>query len=53
MVVDVNDKGGGTVQLAEPAVRGGFDGELPLGERVRVRLIEADVQTRSVRFAPA
>ncbi len=53
VVVDVRDGGGGTVQLAEPAVRGGFDGELPLGERVRVRLVEADVQTRSVRFAPA
>jgi exoribonuclease R len=52
VVVEVRG-GGGTVQLAEPAVRAGFDGELPLGERVRVRLVEADVSRRSVRFAPA
>lgn len=53
VVVDVGKDGGGTVQLTEPAVRASFDGELPLGERVRVRLAEADVETRSVRFAPA
>ena len=49
VVVDVRD-GGGTVQLADPAVRAAFDGELPLGESVRVRLAEADVARRSVRF---
>lgn len=53
VVVDVRDGGGGTVQLAEPAVRAAFDGELPLGERLRVRLAEADVEKRSVRFRPA
>jgi exoribonuclease R len=52
VVVEVRG-GGGTVQLADPAVRAAFDGELPLGERVRVRLVEADVARRSVRFAPA
>jgi len=53
VVVDVRDGGGGTVQLADPAVRAAFDGELPLGERLRVRLAEADVERRSVRFLPA
>jgi VacB/RNase II family 3'-5' exoribonuclease len=52
VVVEVRN-GGGTVQLAEPAVRAAFDGALPLAERVRVRLVEADVARRSVRFAPA
>jgi exoribonuclease R len=52
-VVDVHDKGGGTVQLREPAVRGECEGELPLGERVQVRLQEADVSRRRVRFALA
>jgi len=53
VVVDVRDEGGGTVQLADPAVRAAFDGQLPLGERLRVRLVEADVDKRSVRFRPA
>jgi exoribonuclease R len=52
-VVDVHEKGGGTVQLSEPAVRGQCEGELPLGERVQVRLVEADVSHRQVRFALA
>ena len=50
-VVDVHEKGGGTVQLREPAVRAECDGDLPLGDRVRVRLAEADVVGRRVRFA--
>ncbi|GCD99901.1 ribonuclease R [Embleya hyalina] len=55
VVVDLNERGdGGTVQLAEPAVRARFDGPgLGLGERVRVRLTEADDTRRRVRFAPA
>ncbi len=53
VVVETGEKGGGTVQLGEPAVRAAFDGDLPLGEPVRVRLVEADVARRSVRFAPA
>ena len=52
-VIDVNHKGGGTVQLAEPAVRASCEGNLPLGEAVRVRLVMADVESRSVRFALA
>ena len=53
MVVEADSKGGGTVQLADPAVRAPFSGDLPLGEKVTVRLVEADVEQRSVRFAPA
>jgi exoribonuclease R len=44
----------GTVVLADPAVRAPCDGGgLPLGERLRVRLTEADPAARRVRFAPA
>jgi len=57
VVVDVNEHhGGGIVQLADPAVRGRVEatsGPLPLGDRLRVRLLEADVERRVVRFAPA
>jgi exoribonuclease R len=53
VVVEANGKGSGTVQLREPAVRAPCDGDLPLGERVRVRLMTADVERRSVRFALA
>ncbi len=42
---------GGTVQLADPAVRAPCEGALPVGEQVRVRLVEADVGKRSVRFS--
>ena len=53
VVVEPDAKGGGgTVQLVDPAVRAACDGALPLGEPVRVRLVEADVAPgRSVRFA--
>jgi exoribonuclease R len=50
VVVEASDAGG-TVQLADPAVRAPCDGALPVGEQVRVRLLEADVESRSVRFA--
>jgi hypothetical protein len=51
VVVEVTrDGSSGTVQLADPAVRAACDGELPVGEAVRVRLAEADVARRSVRF---
>lgn len=53
VVVDVREGGGGTVQLADPAVRAPFEGELPLGEAVRVRLATADVAQRTVRFTAA
>lgn len=40
------------VVLDEPAIRARCDGLPPLGERVTVRLVTADVATRTVRFAP-
>jgi exoribonuclease R len=46
----------GTVQLESPAVFARIAGgtaELPLGERLRVRLTQADPGTAKVRFAPA
>jgi exoribonuclease R len=57
LVVDIDERrGGGTVQLADPAVLARCEatrGPLPLGEPLRVRLLEADVQRRVVRFVPA
>ncbi|GIJ34739.1 RNB domain-containing ribonuclease [Verrucosispora sp. WMMD703] len=41
---------GGTVALDDPPVRARCLGELPLGTRVRVRLVAADPATRSVAF---
>jgi exoribonuclease R len=44
----------GTVQLDTPAVIGRVEGEhLPLGERLRVRLTQADPGTAKVRFVPS
>jgi exoribonuclease R len=40
----------GTVALDEPPVRARCRGPLPLGERIRVRLVTADPQRRSVAF---
>jgi len=42
---------GGTVALDDPPVRARCDGPLPLGQRVRVRLVEADPGRRRVLFA--
>ena len=51
MDVDEHD-GGGTVQLKEPAVTARCEGDdLPLGERIDVRLEVADVMKRLVRFS--
>ena len=51
VVVERTD-GGGVVQLADPAVRARCTGrELPLGERVSVRLVTADPVRREVAFA--
>jgi len=48
------DERGGTVVLDEPAVRASCTGSgLVAGERLGVRLVEADVTTRRVRFEPA
>jgi len=41
----------GTVQLSDPAVMAKVSGaDLPLGENTKVRLTEADVTARRVRF---
>ena len=42
-----------TVQLTSPAVIARARGVLPLGQRTRVRLVEADVNRRFVTFVPA
>ncbi|MGW6736302.1 RNB domain-containing ribonuclease [Streptomyces sp. NPDC055013] len=44
----------GTVQLEAPAIIGRIEGTdpLPLGERLRVRLTQADPEAPKVRFAP-
>ncbi|MCU1692851.1 MAG: ribonuclease [Frankiales bacterium] len=53
VVVEASTRGG-TVQLADPPVRAKLTGaDLPLGQRVRVRLEQADPVTRTVRFTPA
>ncbi|KJK56063.1 RNB domain-containing ribonuclease [Saccharothrix sp. ST-888] len=58
VVIEVDERKpvNGTVQLCGPAVVARCDGtsrQLPLGERIRVRLTKADPATRTVRFAPA
>ncbi|MFE7165947.1 RNB domain-containing ribonuclease [Streptomyces sp. NPDC057616] len=56
-VVEVEDHkpAVGKVQLDAPAVIGRIEGggDLPLGERLRVRLTQADPGAAKVRFAPA
>ncbi|WP_426594051.1 RNB domain-containing ribonuclease [Cellulomonas sp. McL0617] len=54
-IVDVRaDRDAGVVQLRDPAVRGRIEGvDLPLGTDVRVRVVAADVATRTVRFEVA
>ena len=57
-VVDVDERQPtvGKVQLDTPAVVARLEGgttPLPLGERLRVRLTQADPGTSKVRFAPA
>ena len=44
---------GGTVQLVDPAVEAVCDGHLEPGTDVRVRLVEAEVATGTVRFEVA
>ncbi|VXB31951.1 RNB domain-containing ribonuclease [Nocardioides sp. AX2bis] len=52
--VDDDDPTTGTVTVADPAVEARVTGTgpLPLGEEVRVRLVEASVADRRVRFEP-
>jgi hypothetical protein len=51
--VDVHHNGDGLAQIAEPAVLGAVSGPVELGASIRVRLVVADLTTRTVRFAPA
>ncbi|GIE30059.1 ribonuclease R [Actinoplanes italicus] len=44
---------GGTIALDEPAVRAKCVGDLPLGQRIRVRLTAADPVSRTVGFERA
>jgi exoribonuclease R len=55
VVVDVHrERPHGEVQLRRPAVHARIDGEdIDLGEELLVRLVEASVPTRSVRFEQA
>jgi exoribonuclease R len=48
-----SDSPSGTVALDEPPVRARCRGALPLGERIRVRLVTADPQRRAVAFETA
>jgi exoribonuclease R len=53
VVVDLRESGGGRVQVIEPAVLGAVSGDVKLGAALRVRLVTADVRTRTVQFEPA
>ena len=50
VVVELDEDGGGTIQLLDPAVTARCAGDLPLGEAIRARLVLADVKQRHVRF---
>jgi exoribonuclease R len=50
---DGHRRDGGTVQLRDPAVEGVCDGHLEPGTDVRVRLVQADIETGTVRFVAA
>ena len=52
VVVDLIE-GGGMVQVAEPAILAPCGGRVGLGDAVRVRLVEADIAHRAVRFEVA
>jgi exoribonuclease R len=51
VVVDQRGEGESLVQVTEPAILAKCDGEAELGAAVRVRLVEADVVSHTVRFA--
>jgi hypothetical protein len=48
----VHHNGDGLVQIADPAVLGAVSGPVELGTSIKVRLVEADLPRRVVRFAP-
>ncbi|MDO5745514.1 MAG: RNB domain-containing ribonuclease, partial [Micrococcaceae bacterium] len=45
-----NGKSGGILQLDSPAVTARYEGSVPPGSRVEVELVDADLDTRKVRF---
>ncbi len=51
VVVETGPRGS-VVQLQEPPVRARCEGDLPLGQQVRVELVAADVAKREVRLRP-
>ena len=53
--VDPKDPTKGEVMLRDPAIVARMAGQkhLPLGSHVRLRLVEADPETRSILFEPA
>jgi exoribonuclease R len=53
VVVDVHHNGDGLVQIADPAVLGSVSGPVGLGATMSVKLVEADLAKRTVRFARA
>ncbi|HEY7178573.1 MAG TPA: RNB domain-containing ribonuclease [Gaiella sp.] len=54
IVIELRRRGGATVVVRNPAVTARCTGDdLPLGGRIRVRLTDADVMQRLVRFEPA
>ena len=57
VAVDDDDPHRGRIQIADPAVEAGISGEegdsLPLGSRIRVRLVSADPDEGRAWFAPA
>lgn len=50
---DEHRQPGGSIALDHPPVRARCEGELPLGERIRVRLVSADPKQRKVLFCRA
>lgn len=52
VVVERRDSGA-TVQLLDPPAEAGCDTDAEPGERIRVRLVEADLAARRLRFAEA
>ncbi|HET8602260.1 MAG TPA: RNB domain-containing ribonuclease [Segeticoccus sp.] len=49
-VVELRGEGESLVQVEDPAILAPCTGDAPLGAQVRVRLVEADLERRSVRF---
>lgn len=52
-VVDVDSKGGATLQLTDPAVSARVKGTFDLGSQARVRIVAVDLVRGSVTFEPA